>query len=331
MGSREPPLLRVHWPDRLPVADPDAAALRLVGCCSNGGVSELVVTGTTSGGTATAGAAVGTLLLRQGQAAHAAPGSALPTFVLRATDAPGGQLPILLQPGSPQDAEPGHRRRSARFQQQQQQQPAGHPRQQDWQCQFILHRSTQGLARSCACSHSSVPGSGPGSRQQVASQLAVHMIGALLALLLLAHRQTAIDAVSLGDSALATFATRQLLWLMTAQPGGERFKGARCWVTLAFACLLARPALRTAAAGCAMPCHANARGCARVCTMTNLLSSPAPCAAGVKLHRQLCELLSVAGLQYVASVRWALSGRAGLLGTGATGGVGCGLDGVAAA
>lgn len=64
--------------------------------------------------------------------------------------------------------------------------------------------------------------------------------------------------------------------------------------------------------------------------MPNLLSAPAPCAAGVKLHRQLCELLSVAGLQYVAGLRWALSGQAGLLGTGATGGAGVGLDGVAA-
>ncbi|PRW59859.1 Phosphatidylinositol N-acetylglucosaminyltransferase subunit Q [Chlorella sorokiniana] len=41
--------------------------------------------------------------------------------------------------------------------------------------------------------------------------------------------------------------------------------------------------------------------------------------AGVKLHRQLCELLSVAGLQYVAGVRWLLAGRAPLLGTGVTG------------
>ncbi len=218
MGSGEPPLLRVHWPARLAVADSNAAEVHLVGCRIDSTVPELVVTATAaaSGGGGAAGAAVGTLLLRHSGDAAAVPSNAQPAFVLRPTRAPGGQLPILLHPARPavQDAAPGHRRRSARLQQQQ---PAGQLVSHDWQCQFILHDSTQGLGSSSSCSCAQRH---PAGRQRAAAQLAARLISAVLALLLLANRQALIDAGSLGGSALATFATRQLMWLMTAQPGG---------------------------------------------------------------------------------------------------------------
>ena len=218
MGSGEPPLLRVHWPVRLAVADPDAAEMHLVGCRIDSAVPELVVTATAaaSGGGGAAGAAVGTLQLRHSGDAAAVPSNAQPAFVLRPTRAPGGQLPILLHPDRPavQDAAPGHRRRSARLQQQQ---PAGQPDVPDWQCQFIIHDSTHVLGSSSAWSGAQRP---PAGRQRAATQLAARVLSAVLALLLLANREALIKAGSLGGSALAAFATRQLLWLMTAQPGG---------------------------------------------------------------------------------------------------------------
>lgn len=219
MASSGEPLLRVHWPSRLPLADPSATEAQLAGCRIDGAVPELVVTGTAASG-GTAAAAVGTLLLQQGQQAAAASSSAQPAFVLLPTRVPGGQLPILLHPGDPamQQAPPSNRRRSMRLQQQQQ--PAGppSPAQQDWQCQFVLHTSTQGLGSSSDYSSSSRKQNH--GRRRLASQLAAHLLGAVLAVLLLAHRQALTDAASLGGTVLAAFVTRQLLWLMTAQPAG---------------------------------------------------------------------------------------------------------------
>lgn len=223
MASSGEPLLRVHWPSRLPGADPSATHVQLVGCRIDGAVPELVVTGTAaaSGGRG-APATVGTLLLQQDQQAAPASSRAQPAFVLRPTKAPGGQLPIMLRPGDPamQPAPPSNRRRSMRLQQQPE--PAGppSPAQQDWQCQFVLHASTQGLGSSSDCSSSSrqkCPG-----RRRLASGLAAHLLGAVLAVVLLAHRQALTDAASLGGTAVAAFVTRQLLWLMTAQPAGKQ-------------------------------------------------------------------------------------------------------------
>lgn len=213
MASGEP-LLRVHWPARLALPYADTTEVQLIVHRIDGAVQELVVTGAASGGGAPD--AVGTLLLRWTEQPPAACGSSTPTFVLQPTRAPGGQLPILLHPGGavPPPAVPAARRRSARLQQQHIEQQQSQP---EWQCQIVMHDHASQLVFSSGGSSLSRPAS---TSRRMASQLASHLLGALLALLLLANRQAVARAATLGGSALAALSTRQLLWLMTAQPAG---------------------------------------------------------------------------------------------------------------
>ena len=158
------------------------------------------------------------------------PGDPLPTpargpaFVLQPTMMPGGALPLLVTTATPADAPGSRTRRAAARQRQTYEQPCD--------CQVILYDRRTPLPLSSSSSsggHSSsgakpaggsrTPRSAAG-RRRLAASLASHLLGALLACLLLAHSQHLAAGLAAGYAALAGFAARQLAWLMTAQPAG---------------------------------------------------------------------------------------------------------------
>lgn len=219
----EPPLLRVHWPSRLVVPSDSTGGVLLLGQMRDGNPQELVVAAAVAaaagGGGGSTFEPVATLLQQPGDSIPSLARG--PAFVMQPTQMPGGPLPLLLMQAAPADAAGPRTRRSA-ARQQQQQQP-----EQACDCQVILYDRRTPLPFSSSSSSSGGLGKASGcappfaaGRRRLAARLAPHLMGALLACLLLGHSQQLAGSVAAAYAALAGFATRQLAWLLTAQPAG---------------------------------------------------------------------------------------------------------------